>query len=60
MENKRYAVRLVLLAAVLMLLFHGSGVLAAGYDMPTLFHNDEAWYKDSMAPLPRDCLALVS
>lgn len=51
MENKRYAVRLVLLAAVLMLLFHGSGVLAAGYDMPTLFHNDEAWYKDSMAPL---------
>ncbi|MBR2435747.1 MAG: hypothetical protein IKB22_09780, partial [Lentisphaeria bacterium] len=25
--------------------------MAAEYDMPTLFHNDEAWYKDSMAPL---------
>ncbi|MBQ8641030.1 MAG: hypothetical protein IJ480_02335 [Clostridia bacterium] len=24
---------------------------ADGYETPTLFHNDEAWYKDSVAPL---------
>ena len=33
------------------MLFCGAGTMAAEYDMPTLFHNDEAWYKDSMAPL---------
>ena len=26
-------------------------VLAGGNTVPTLFHNDEAWYKDSVAPL---------
>ena len=51
MKNKRLR-RLGLLAAVLVcMLFCGAGTLAAEYDMPTLFHNDEAWYKDSMAPL---------
>ena len=29
----------------------GVGVLAGGSAVPSLFHNDEAWYKDSVAPL---------
>ena len=37
------------LAAVLLLLFSAGSSLAA--DMPTLFRNDEAWYKDSVEPL---------
>lgn len=40
----------MLLAAGLALLI-GAGALASGYTVPTLFHNDEAWYKDSVAPL---------
>ena len=51
MKNKRLR-RVWLLAAVLVcMLFCVTGTLAAEYDMPTLFHNDEAWYKDRMAPL---------
>jgi len=41
----------VLLAAVCLLLPVLPGVSAASPDdIPTLFHNDEAWYKDEMAP----------
>ena len=38
-----------LLLAVVVSMIIGAG--ASGYAVPTLFHNDEAWYKDSVAPL---------
>ena len=69
MKNKR--LRRIGLAAVLLccVLFCGAEAMAAEYDMPTLFHNDEAWYKDRMAPLlvkdgryhiPADLLGMFS
>ena len=41
---------LLVLAAVLSVCVC-SAARADGYAVPTLFHNDEAWYKDSVAPL---------
>lgn len=45
--------RLCLLFATMVLLLFLSSTGAAGseYSVPSLFHNDEAWYKDSIAPL---------
>ncbi len=40
------------LAAVLMTVVLLAGSMqSSGYTAPSLFHNDEAWYKDSVAPL---------
>lgn len=45
--------RLCFLWGTLVLLLFLLGTSAAGteYSVPSLFHNDEAWYKDSIAPL---------
>ncbi len=48
--KKRYG--WLLLAVVLVTAAMLAGPMqSAGYDIPSLFHNDEAWYKDSVAPL---------
>ncbi len=45
-------VRWLLLAAVLVTVAMLAGPMqGSGYTTPSLFHNDEAWYKDSVAPL---------
>lgn len=49
MTMKRIWIPMVL--AILVSLGIGIGVLADGSAVPSLFHNDEAWYKDSVAPL---------
>lgn len=49
MQQKRWrAWRWLVLMAIWIGLTIGIGAVSS---MPTLFHNDEAWYKDSMAPL---------
>lgn len=49
MAGKR---RYFLLGTLVLLLFLlGTGAAGTEYSVPSLFHNDEAWYKDSIAPL---------
>ncbi len=43
----------VAVLAVLLMVFLAGQLQGAGYTVPSLFHNDEAWYKDSVAPLLR-------
>ena len=66
MKTWKWLVGGLLLAVLFSVCVH---VLAGGSTVPTLFHNDEAWYKDSVAPLlmkdgkyhvPADILTMFS
>ncbi len=49
--KKRLTIALVLVLTLWMAAMLAGPLGSTGYTTPSLFHNDEAWYKDSVAPM---------